>query len=108
MLYELIFKAGYEYVVFTCGSSNGRGPRCASWFLEYIRSAGDDNMQCLTLEGGVKGWVKAGPPYIRLMDGYKEDYWRELFAQDDASKAGEKKDTAQDVLAGTGEGDVAR
>lgn len=34
------------------GSSNGRGPRCAAWFLQYVREvAGDENMQVMTLEG---------------------------------------------------------
>lgn len=73
-----------EWVVFTCGSSNGRGPRCAGWFLEHVRNtAQDKNMQVMVLEGGIKGWVKAGPEYIRLMDGFREQHWRQLFEQEE-------------------------
>lgn len=92
------------------GASNGRGPRCAAWFLEYVRAAGDDNMQCFTLEGGIKGWVKAGPQYTRLLDGYQEEHWNELFKQEDQKKAEESANTAapQKTLAGTGEGDVGQ
>ena len=83
MLYELCYKAGMEWVVFTCGSSNGRGPRCAGWFLEHVRNVAEDNdMQVMVLEGGVKGWVKAGPQYIQLMDGFQEEHWEEHFAQE--------------------------
>jgi len=39
------------------------------------------------LEGGVKGWVKSGPQFARLMDGYKEPYWQDLFAQEEAKKS---------------------
>ena len=83
ILYELAYKAGMEWVVFTCGSSNGRGPRCAGWFLEHVRNVAQDNdMQIMVLEGGVKGWVKAGPQYIQLMDGFRQEHWEELFAQE--------------------------
>ncbi|KAK5124183.1 hypothetical protein LTR85_001886 [Meristemomyces frigidus] len=104
MLYELAYKADIEWVVFTCGSSSGRGPRCASWFLEHVRNvAEDNNMQVMVLEGGVKGWVKAGPQYTQFMDGYREDYWRDLFAKEEKSEEG-KADTAP---SGTG-GDVSK
>ena len=84
MLYELAYKADMEWVVFTCGSSQGRGPRCAAWFLEFVREVAEDSdMQVMVLEGGVKGWVKAGPQYTQLMDGYKEGYWKELFAEEE-------------------------
>ena len=84
MLYELAYKADMEWVVFTCGSSNGRGPRCAAWFLDHVRNtAEDENMQVMVLEGGVKGWVKAGPQYVQLMDGYREEHWRELFEREE-------------------------
>ena len=43
-------------------------------------------MQVMALEGGMKGWVKAGPDYTQLMDGYKEEYWRELLAKEDKAK----------------------
>jgi len=84
ILYELAYKADFQWVVFTCGSSNGRAPRCAAWFLEHIRSVGDEDMQCMVLEGGMKGWVKAGPQFTRLMDGYQESHWQKLLADEDA------------------------
>jgi arsenical-resistance protein 2 len=97
MLYELAYKADMEWVVFTCGSSNGRGPRCAGWFLEYVRNVAEDqNMQVMVLEGGVKGWVKAGPQYIQFMDGFRQEHWDELFAQED----GEKNAAAATIDAG--------
>jgi arsenical-resistance protein 2 len=34
-------------------------------------------MNVLVLEGGIKGWVKAGPQFTQLMDGYREEYWKE-------------------------------
>lgn len=39
-------------------------------------------MQVMVLEGGMKGWVKSGPQFTRLMDGYKEKHWEELFKQE--------------------------
>ncbi|KAK4550161.1 hypothetical protein LTR36_003128 [Oleoguttula mirabilis] len=102
MLYEMAYKADIEWVVFTCGSSSGRGPRCAAWFLEHVRDVAEDNdMQVMVLEGGVKGWVKAGPQYTQFMDGYRESYWTDLFAEEERSKEA-KADTAP---SGTG-GDV--
>jgi arsenical-resistance protein 2 len=52
ILYELAYKADIEWVVFFCGSSNGRGPRCAAWFLEHVRNtAGDNDMQVSAADG---------------------------------------------------------
>lgn len=82
ILYELAFKSDMEWVVFTCGSSNGRGPRCAAWFLEHVRNvAGDNDMNVTVLEGGVKGWVKAGPQYTQYMDGFEKAYWEKALAE---------------------------
>ncbi|KAK3671257.1 hypothetical protein LTR78_008892 [Recurvomyces mirabilis] len=89
MLYELCYKADIEWVVFTCGSSNGRGPRCAGWFLEHVRNTAEDtDMQVMVLEGGVKGWVKAGQQFTQLMDGYEPRYWEQLFVDEERSKDG--------------------
>ncbi|THX80888.1 hypothetical protein D6D04_04350 [Aureobasidium pullulans] len=113
MLYELAYKADIEWVVFTSsdliviatgGSSNGRAPRCAAWFKEFIDAAGDEQMQSMVLEGGVKGWVKSGPQFTRLMDGYKEPHWQDLFAQEEA-----KKSAAQEAdKSSVGQGDVTK
>ncbi|OTA19335.1 hypothetical protein BTJ68_15243 [Hortaea werneckii EXF-2000] len=94
VLYELAYKSDIEWVVFTCGSSSGRGPRCAAWFLDHVRNtAGDENMQVLVLEGGVKGWVKGGPQFTALMDGFRGDYWEGVFAEEEKSRQ-PKADTA--------------
>lgn len=46
------YKLAADILTRLTGSSNGRGPRCASWFLQYVREhAGDKNMQVMTLEG---------------------------------------------------------
>lgn len=78
--------------------------------MEYIKAAGDESIQCFTLEGGVKGWVKAGPQCTRLMDGYKEEHWNELFAQENAEKteAGTNATNTQNTIAGAGAGDVGQ
>ncbi|KAF2719902.1 hypothetical protein K431DRAFT_227603 [Polychaeton citri CBS 116435] len=87
MLYELAYKADMEWVVFTCGSSNGRAPRCAAWFLDFVRNvAGDTDMQVMVLEGGIKGWVKSGPQFTQLMDGFKEEHWKEIFTAEEKEK----------------------
>lgn len=79
------------------GSSRGRAPRCAAWFLEFVREVAEDkDMQVMVLEGGVKGWVKAGPQFTNLMDGYKADYWKDLFAEEENGK--------QDAIGGPGSG----
>ncbi|WPH01046.1 Hypothetical protein R9X50_00388100 [Acrodontium crateriforme] len=82
-LYELAYKADIEWVVFYCGSSNGRGPRCAGWFLEFVRNvAQDPDMQVMVLEGGIKGWVKAGTQFSERMDGFKAAHWEKVFAEE--------------------------
>ncbi|KAI0791917.1 Rhodanese-like domain-containing protein [Abortiporus biennis] len=47
-------------VIFYCGSSNGRGPRCAAWYQDALDEAGVDRTEseAKVLEGGIKGWVK--------------------------------------------------
>ncbi|KAF2403924.1 hypothetical protein EJ06DRAFT_505356 [Trichodelitschia bisporula] len=70
-------------VMFYCGSSSGRGPRCAGWFADYVkaRAAQEETpelTQVFTLEGGIKGWVNGGPEYIHFMDGFVEDYWKQF------------------------------
>lgn len=40
----------------------------------------------MVLEGGIKGWVKAGPQFIQFMDGFEEEYWRKMFASDDSEQ----------------------
>ena len=93
MLYELAYKADIEWVVFTCNSCSpgGRGPRCAAWFLEFVRGvAGDEDMQILSLEGGMKGWVAGGEMYTRLMDGFVEEHWDALLGGNKNQNKGAK------------------
>jgi arsenical-resistance protein 2 len=61
----------------TC-ASNGRGPRCSGWFADYIADQGDNQVQSLTLGGGIKGWVKAGEPYTKSMEGFEPEYWKQF------------------------------
>ncbi|KAF2277397.1 Rhodanese-like protein [Westerdykella ornata] len=78
VLYDLCKRAGVKTVAFYCGSSNGRGPRCSGWFADYLAEQGDTEMQALTLEGGIKGWVKAGKEYTDHVDGYDAEYWKQF------------------------------
>ncbi|KAH8822461.1 S-adenosyl-L-methionine-dependent methyltransferase [Flagelloscypha sp. PMI_526] len=46
-------------VVFYCGSSSGRAPRCAGWYLDYIAEQKVfPQPRVWILEGGMKGWLK--------------------------------------------------
>ena len=97
ILYELAYKSDIEWIVFTCFSSSGRGTRCAGWFLEHVRNtAWDQDMQVMTLEGGVKGWVKAGPQYTQLMDGYREEHWTKLFGPEDGKENKAETESGKD------------
>ncbi len=57
------------------GSSSGRGPRAAAWFADFLEEQGDSKMESLVLEGGIKGWVKGGEEFVKLMDGYEASTW---------------------------------
>ncbi|EON64269.1 hypothetical protein W97_03500 [Coniosporium apollinis CBS 100218] len=78
VLHRLCKAARVKRVAFYCGSSNGRGPRCAAWFADWLVQQGEEEMQSFTLEGGIKGWVKAGPEYEVEVDGYEPEYWRQF------------------------------
>ncbi|KAF1986243.1 hypothetical protein K402DRAFT_394102 [Aulographum hederae CBS 113979] len=86
-------------VIFYCGSSTGRGPRCAGWFADYVAEVGSsedipENMlepQVFTLEDGIKGWVKGGKDYQYFMDGFDSEYWTKLFSEQEP-KTGEKRE----------------
>jgi arsenical-resistance protein 2 len=75
-VYELV--NDIEFVVFYCGSCSGRGPRSAVWLKDYALSRGRTEKEVEGwgfLEGGIKGWVKAGDEYVGFMDGYEADKW---------------------------------
>lgn len=62
----------------TAGSSRGRGPRTAGWFADYLADKQGHSLKCWVLEGGIKGWVKAGPEYTEWMDGYEPTAWENI------------------------------
>ncbi|TEB25967.1 arsenite S-adenosylmethyltransferase [Coprinellus micaceus] len=47
-----------EKVIFYCQSSNGRGPRSAGWYQDYLDSKpqGEHTSKAYVLAGGIKGW----------------------------------------------------
>ncbi|KAK2882418.1 hypothetical protein FQN49_000370 [Arthroderma sp. PD_2] len=75
-LYKLLKQAGVKKAVFYCGSCNGRGPRAAGWFADYLQEREENDIQILILDGGIKGWVKAGGEYVARMDGYDAAAWQ--------------------------------
>ncbi|TFK33855.1 S-adenosyl-L-methionine-dependent methyltransferase [Crucibulum laeve] len=44
-------------VIFYCQSSNGRGPRCAAWYQDYLNQIGNEESTAYVLQGGIKGWL---------------------------------------------------
>ncbi|KAJ8474160.1 hypothetical protein ONZ45_g16047 [Pleurotus djamor] len=46
-----------KQVIFYCGSSSGRGPRCAGWYQDYLDAQQNPTSQAFVLEGGIKGWI---------------------------------------------------
>jgi len=79
-LLDLCDRASIEHVIFYCGSSRGRGPRCASWLQDYIddvaKFAPRSKVRVLVLKGGIKGWVKEFEG--SMMDGFEEKYWEQF------------------------------
>jgi len=46
-----------KQVVFYCQSSQGRGPRCAAWYQDYLDKKSNANTKSYVLEGGIKAWL---------------------------------------------------
>ncbi|KAF8965866.1 NAD(P)-binding protein [Flammula alnicola] len=45
-------------VIFYCQSSNGRGPRCAGWYQDYLDAhKGEHGSASYVLKGGIKNWL---------------------------------------------------
>ncbi|GHJ83960.1 hypothetical protein NliqN6_0362 [Naganishia liquefaciens] len=44
-------------VIFHCTSSNGRGPRCAGWYAEWLAAEGIEGSKAYVLTGGIKAWL---------------------------------------------------
>ncbi|KAE8136344.1 Rhodanese-like domain-containing protein [Aspergillus pseudotamarii] len=74
-LYKLLAASKVKSVIWYCGSSRGRGTRAGGWFADYLQDQGETNLKSLVLEGGIKGWVAAGPEYTELMDEYDASFW---------------------------------
>ncbi|KAF9045091.1 S-adenosyl-L-methionine-dependent methyltransferase [Panaeolus papilionaceus] len=45
-------------VIFYCNRSNGRGPRSAAWYQDYLDAHGGKNSKAYVLKGGVKNWLE--------------------------------------------------
>ncbi|OQD70023.1 hypothetical protein PENDEC_c027G03805 [Penicillium decumbens] len=74
-LYTLLKSGDVKRVIWYCGSCNGRGPRAAAWFADYLVEKQDSSIESLILEGGIKGWAAAGSEYTELMDEYDASVW---------------------------------
>ncbi|KDQ56966.1 hypothetical protein JAAARDRAFT_131028 [Jaapia argillacea MUCL 33604] len=44
-------------VIFYCGSSNGRGPRCARWYQDRLNELGNSASAAYVLKDGIRGWL---------------------------------------------------
>ncbi|KAK0749856.1 arsenate reductase [Schizothecium vesticola] len=77
-LYALFKAAGAKKVIWYCGSSKGRGTRAAGWFGDHLDERRDEEMESLILEGGIKGWAKAGDRFVEMMDEYDEAVWEKF------------------------------
>ncbi|KIM65517.1 hypothetical protein SCLCIDRAFT_472216 [Scleroderma citrinum Foug A] len=61
-----------KHVIFYCGSSNGRGPRCAKWYQDYLNEVSDTHSKAYILSGGFKEWKKIFGSDPELVDGSDE------------------------------------
>ncbi|KAH6669369.1 Rhodanese-like domain-containing protein [Halenospora varia] len=79
-LLDLCDRAGIKQVIFYCGSSNGRGPRCANWMQDYIlditKFGRRTALKVFVLKGGIKGWVRDFEG--SMMEGFVEEYWEQF------------------------------
>ncbi|KAG6908318.1 hypothetical protein DXG01_005294 [Tephrocybe rancida] len=55
-------------VIFYCGSSSGRGPRCAGWYQDYLNHKGVTSSAAYVLQGGVKAWLAKHRERDNLVD----------------------------------------
>ncbi|KAJ5037364.1 uncharacterized protein L3040_007540 [Drepanopeziza brunnea f. sp. 'multigermtubi'] len=79
-LLELCDRASITRVIFYCGSSSGRGPRCAGWMQDYINDVSKfgrkSELKVFVLQGGIKGWVKDFEG--SMVDGFEAKYWEQF------------------------------
>ncbi|KDR83252.1 hypothetical protein GALMADRAFT_221165 [Galerina marginata CBS 339.88] len=55
-------------VIFYCQSSNGRGPRCAGWYQDYLDKHDDHSSAAFVLKGGIKNWLSTFAGREQLID----------------------------------------
>lgn len=48
-------------VIFHCNRSNGRGPRTAGWYADYLASKGEKTDKVKVLKGGIVSWREKFP-----------------------------------------------
>ncbi|EGO04041.1 hypothetical protein SERLA73DRAFT_158418 [Serpula lacrymans var. lacrymans S7.3] len=46
-----------KQVIFYCNSSNGRGPRCAAWYQDFLDEHGYTQSRAYVMQGGAKAWL---------------------------------------------------
>lgn len=49
--------ASTPLVIIYCGSSQGRGTRCAGWLRDAVKEAGNTVPEVKILTGGIKGFI---------------------------------------------------
>ena len=42
---------------------------------DYFDERGERGMRAAVLDGGIKGWVRAGPEYTAMVEGYDAAFW---------------------------------
>jgi len=79
-LLDLCDRSSIKNVIFYCGSSSGRGPRCANWMQDYIDDVAKfghrSSLKVSILKGGIKGWVKDFEG--SMVEGFEEKYWEQF------------------------------
>ncbi|GFZ45068.1 hypothetical protein JCM24511_02794 [Saitozyma sp. JCM 24511] len=64
VIYALLHRV--PTVIFHCGSSKERGPKCAGWYQDYLALKGCDTSKAYVLVGGIKAWRDGGYPSIMI------------------------------------------
>ncbi|KAF8431079.1 S-adenosyl-L-methionine-dependent methyltransferase [Boletus edulis BED1] len=57
-----------KQVIFYCGSSRGRGPRCAKWYQDYLDQQRNTESKAFWMTGGAKEWVASYKGRGELVD----------------------------------------
>ncbi|THH18168.1 hypothetical protein EW146_g2770 [Bondarzewia mesenterica] len=55
-------------VIFYCNTSNGRGPRCAGWYQDYLTARGNTKSASYVMRGGIKAWLEEFEGQEELVD----------------------------------------